>query len=497
MLNRKNIAALILGALVFGSIPALGRVAVFPLQDLSIGANGVNFEITDFLSARLAENGIETVSQQAVISFMARHRIRVLGHLETFHITQAAEDLGARFILLGTINQSKETPGPAIGVALSLVRTEDALTIWSYVADLSSADLRKILEIAQPRTVADLLPLLCDDIVSRWPRNFTGIIPQAVAVSIDAVQLHPTHLRPGEQVNCSVRLRPLWSPGQEPRVYFKVGSRIHSAVLAENHTYEAFWAAEDQDGRFPVILVLQWPSARQETVLLGSYFVDGEPPRLSLNLRGTSLHGTPAFRDQLLILPRLEIRKPIARWHIFFLDENGEVLLDEQGSGKLPERFLWRGQRASGGLVGEGEYQVLLKIWDLAGNPATASHQVMVNRAPPDVMVAASHQGQELMVDLRHEGKVPLAFWRMEMRADDGELLKLVEGSDLPARVEMPLAGAIGNRRVEAVVVMKDVLGNESRREFKDLALLARQQEKEQSGGEEPAAATKAWVEEF
>jgi len=104
-----------------------------PVEDLSQGPNGVNFAVTEYLERAIAARGLEVVSQNAVISFMARNRIRWLGFLDTYHILQARKELGVDLILLGTVTQRQESPCAAFAMVLSLIRTSDARTIWSDV----------------------------------------------------------------------------------------------------------------------------------------------------------------------------------------------------------------------------------------------------------------------------------------------------------------------------------------------------------------------------
>ncbi len=83
-------------------------VAVFPVEDLSNGLNGVNFELTSKLSEELEKKGLDVISGDDVVSFLVRNRIRRLGLLDTNCILQARDELGADVILVGSSYTSRE-----------------------------------------------------------------------------------------------------------------------------------------------------------------------------------------------------------------------------------------------------------------------------------------------------------------------------------------------------------------------------------------------------
>ena len=110
--------------------------------------------------------------------------------------------------------------------------------------------------------------------------------------------------------------------------------------------------------------------------------------------------------------------------------------------------------------------------------------------------VAAAKEGREVMVDLKHDSKVPLAFWRLEMWSKEGKLLKTAEGKDLPAQIGIELPTAKEDQDIEGTLEVQDVLGNKALRKLDNLL---RPPEPEKSKKEiiEEKTATKPWVEEF
>ena len=492
------LVALCLGLPAVG-LAAVAPVAVFPLQELGAGRNEVNLPLTRLLTDRLTVGGNEISRHETVIAFMANNRIRVVGYLESFHLARVREDLGAAFVLLGTVSQRKEWPQPSLGLTLQLVRTSDARAVWSYIGYVSVDDERRPLGVGEPRSVSDLQALLLDDILLRWPWEIVGEVQRSGVVSVDAITLQPTQVRPGGEIHAKVRLRNVWLPGRAPRVFFKADDQLHAArVSADGSTYEATWIAGEKDGRFPVTLILEWPLyGRTEAALLGSYLVDGNPPLFEIELRGTQLYeGVPVFRNELVILPRLLVRKPLERWRLDFRNASGQSIGVVDGDGNLPERFVWGGRNTEGIAVEDGDFEVVLEAWDKAGNSAKASRHVTMERRLPEVELAVARSGRELVVDLEQSSKIPLAYWRMEMWTSEGKLLTEREGRELPVQIgiELPVEE---DPEIEGYVVVQDVLGKQVRQRLRDLLQLAAPPAAAAQAETKPEGISESWVDEF
>jgi len=79
-----------------------------------------------------------------------------------------------------------------------------------------------------------------------------------------------------------------------------------------------------------------------------------------------------------------------------------------------------------------------------------------------------------MQVGLRHDGTVPLAYWRLEMWSMEGRIIKTAEGRELPVKFGVELQEADERGEIQGFVFMEDVLGNKSRQKVEDLFLLAR-----------------------
>lgn len=457
-----------------------------PVEDLSQGPNSVNFAVTEYLERAIAARGLEVVSQNAVISFMARNRIRWLGFLGTYHILQARRELGVDLILLGTVTQRQESPCAAFAMALSLIRTSDARTIWSDVRGLSCNEMRHLFGVFEPQYSEDLLPVVAQDLLANWPEGNGLTTGQTGFFEIAEVELRPRYVSTGKRITCRLWFRSILD-GQRPEISLKVQAQSYVPMQrTRENSYQASWAAPEAEGQYPVSLILRWPSGKKQVNFLGTYHVDNSSPSLALGLKGVRLHGAIAFRDWIFIVPRFLEREPISRWEFSVKDEEGKTILREDRQKKLPPRFIWRGQCGDGSRAPHGNYQVILKVWDRARNTAVVSEKVALVRNPPDMLLEARRQGNEMVLDIRNKGEVPMAFWHLEMRTYDGSLIKTGDGQALPAEFEF----TIPETPVELVVTARDILGNQLRRKIKDIRLLVKQEEKK-------GVPEKEWLKEF
>ena len=496
---------LLLLAVCWLMVPALRStaavsVAVFPFQELKDGRNDVNLSFTMLLAERLAMESTEIIDLKTVIAFMANNRIRHAGFLESANIIRARRDLGAAFVLLATISQQKEKLEPSIGLVLNLVRTSDGRSIWTYVDSVGVGEERNILGIDEPQSVADLQPLLLDRLVAQWPWKSIAEEAQPTPVVIDSTTLEPRYVSPGEEVHGLVRLGgDVQSGGQAPRVFFKVDDQLYPAIVSEDgRVYESTWVAGEDDGNVAVTLLFEWPDyGRSETDLLGNYFIDGTPPLLEIGFRGT-LPGKdediPMFRYQLVILPRLLLREPISHWRLAFKYETGNRAGSMEGKGNLPKSFYWNGLGTYGKLE-DGFYEVIVQVWDRAGNFAEDSRMVQMDGSLPKMDMSVERSEEGAYVDLENKGKVPLSFWRLEMWTKEGKLLTQMEGKELPVKIGVDLPEVVQDEDIQGYLYYRDILGKQYRKKVQEL--FPKIVEKAASKVKKSTTVSEGWVNDF
>ncbi|MFH7319808.1 hypothetical protein ACHHRT_04250 [Desulfurivibrio sp. D14AmB] len=493
-MGRNAAKFFLLLALLFWSVDAgAARLAILPLEDLSLGDNGVDLAFTTRLQEVLRERGLEVVPQREVLAFMATNRMRWLGRIETIHATRMGRELNADFILLGSVNQARERDPAALALTLQLVRAVDAQLVWSGGAELCRVDRRRLLAIAEPRELENLKELVLVEALAAWP----AVLPAApadypVTSLAESITITPQVVRPGETVRCWIRFDDRSRPaGAVIGVLFDQ-KMIPARYLLREQLHEAAWEAPSRDGRYPVSVTVITPELGSRTVFAGSFLVDGTTPEPQLILGGQVLEGMAVMRGQLRITPLLKVPEPLRNWEIEILDTEGAVIKAERGQGGLPGRFSWWGQRQDGRNSPDGEYAVRLTVWDRAGNRGEVEEKFLVVRDKPEVSLRALRRADILELELEHQGRAPLVYWRVELRDEPGTLLYEADGVGTPQPLLAPLPAAV--EKVAALVQALDALGNRISRRVENIMI---QEGVALDQAEEEVVEPDGWAEDF
>ena len=524
MLSRNKIKIILFALMVVWvtSTAAISQtIAVFPMEDLSIGVNSPNMELTRILAEEMKARGLNVILEEDIISFMAKNRLRWLGYLETEQIILTKENLGADLVLFGTISQKKDKNSPSYGLSFYLVRTRDAKTIWTSSGGLSLVDMQRLLGLNEPTTVEELLPVLIKNVLSSWPSDLDSVLQQPLLFNLEQgekppilqvkeIRLTPRYVRPGEVVKCVVELEKNFLMEEyEPQIYIRAGNRIHLAQQSPEELYyeaswtgseiekgifrevgnealylaakdlvpqyfEGVWTGLDEDDVYPVSLILKWPTGEQQMAYVGKYTVDSKPPDLDMHLKGKEVDGIISFRDKIVALPTYNVREPLSHWQISVESDLGRVLIGDEGDGNLPRNFFWKGQLFNGFPAEEGVYNLVLNVWDRAGNMSTIAREIAYRPSPPEMYMEVVKLKDSLQLKLSQDDtEVPLAYWRLEIWGENGELLKNVDGEELPFEYNVPTPQGPETPKIKGLVLLKDILGNQTRLEIDDLYLIA------------------------
>ncbi|MCK5545141.1 MAG: hypothetical protein KAI35_07975, partial [Desulfobulbaceae bacterium] len=218
----------------------------------------------------------------------------------------------------------------------------------------------------------------------------------------------------------------------------------------------------------PVSVILRWSSGDEKTSFLEEYHVDGSPPDMRLNIKGLASREN-VMRDKVVIMPSLQKKEQIARWKLSIKNQEGKTVLAGDGKGNLPEKFLWKGQTSGGNFVDQGTFNIVLKAWDLADNESITSREVTISRTPPVIELTAKNQDKNILVNIQHTGEIPISFWKIEIWSSDNELLKQTEGDTLPTDVNLSFPDADVLDNIECIIVVRDILGNQTQKKVKNL----------------------------
>lgn len=492
MNTKRFVMAVFFMALLVAAKAGAVTIALLPVEDLSQGRNGVNFPLTDFLRQSFEKKGFDVIPSQDMIAFLARNRLRWLGFMETSHIFQLREELGADLVLYGTVSQRQELPMAAIGMVLTCVRTSDGKVIWTEAGGRSKADISNFLAINEPRNMDDLLPFLAGDLLKNWPASIEQNAGKQCSL-VEKTTLSPRFVKPGDKVQFTTTLCLAGGEEAPAQVLLMVGDDNYLELVenAENN-FSISWFAPDWNGSLPVSLVLVYPSGEKQVFYAGSYQIDNSSPKLVLKVKGLDVHDIPTFKESIVIVPLWQAPEPISRWTLQVRNLAGETVAGSEGNGNLPKRFTWKGKRQDGRNAEDGVHEIIVQVWDRADNVATAISKVFLRNNPPRPKVTASLGTDAIEVELASEDGFPVNFWSAEVMYTDGEVLQQQQGEKLPAAFRVPNPGKSEGRKLECLIVMKDVLGNRAQQKIEDLMQFVHPEEQAETEKQQ-----EEWIPEF
>lgn len=481
--------------LLLGAVSPLcaERVAILPLADLSQGDNGLNVPLTRELADALERMGAVLVPEVDIMSFMAANRLRGAGYLDVFMVKKMGIDLHCSMVLLGTITEMGGGD-PALGLTLMAFDAESGKPVWAKTSSTSLGEQVKVLGVGQPGSVDDLKRLLFADLLGSLRRKVSSrIMPLNRLYQLAGAQIAPPYAKGGTEVEGVVRIRFL--DDQPARIAIETeGGPVYLYRDVDDDTYRGRWMAPKAEGSYPVSLALEWGRNRSVERLhnIASYEVINESPQLRMEIKkGVPSGEVIAFRDHLLILPRLAQAKPMTRWLLEIKNEDGETLVREEHEGNLPERMIWEGRDGSQHKLANGVYEIALHAWDLAGNHSVDTRMVALQSSALPVTVKTYNEKGKTFLKIETTGDkgFPLTSWTLDASSPAGESLLRTKGTNLPAVIELP--SHEGQETILYNFEGTDFLGNR---------LLLKKKKLEPEAGEKPPAAgvpAKSWVSDF
>ncbi len=478
MPRRFSCIVLLVAATLLLVSPAVhsrqSRIAVLPMEDLSRGGNGLNYGVTQLVRDNLASRDLAVLGRDEVLAFMVKNRVRWLGHLGSRYIRRLHDDLGVDYALLGSVNQRRDTKPYVLGLTLQLIRTEDARLVWAHSVELCDADEIGLLGLAGSQDLQEMERLVVGKALQGLAadlRQYGG--PLDIQEGVESVFLGPEIVRPGEEVSCRITLSLSASQLYNTTVSVFVDERIVEARYSSvDNSFQAVWNAAPADGHYPVQVAISRPGQLDKEVLVGGYQVDGLAPSLALQVKGQELNGVVVLRKKIDMIPLLKNPEPISRWRMSVRDEEGLVVMGDDGRAGLPGRFSWWGQAKSGALVPDGFYTIELEVWDRVGNKGAARQTIQVIRQEPEMQVALNEQDDKVVVHLNYAGQIPLDYWRLEIRDKEGGLISESSGTEAPEGLELALA-AMPSGKISYHLYAQDMLGNRLLRQVDAMVPLA------------------------
>ncbi len=469
------------------------RVVLLPLADLSQGDNGLNLDLTRELGGALELLGATLVPEADILSFMASNRLRGAGYIDAFMVKKIGLELHCSLVLLGTVTEVGGAD-PGLGLTLMAFDAESGRSVWAKTSATSLGEQVTMLGVGQPEKVDDLKATLFSELLGSLRRQVSSrIMPFNRLYQLAGVQISPAYAKGGSDVEVVIKIRFLDT--HPAKILMEMDQGLIPLYRDRaTDSYRGRWNAPLQEGAYPVSLVLEWGRNRSVERLenVSSYEVINESPQLKLEIKkGIQTGEVIAFRDNLLILPRLVKSKPMTRWLLEIKNEDGEVLVREEHEGNLPERMVWEGRDGSRRKMANGTYEIVLHAWDLAGNHSVDARMVALQASALPVTVATLNENGKtfLRVETTGEKGFPLTSWSLDASSLQGDSLVKIEGTDLPVMIELPPLE--GKDAILCNFEGADFLGNRLRMEKKKVEIAG--DDKKPAEG----VSAKPWVADF
>ena len=471
---------------------AAQKIALMPVADISKGENGVNLTFTKVVETELKRLGVEQVSRNAVKLFMVQNKVRNYRHLDSYLVKKIGAEFDCSLVLLGTITELDEENLKA-AITFTALDASTGVPVWSGSLATSLLEQPRMFAVGEPQSVVELVrPLLQETLEPLREITAQSERMERRDYQLLGLELFPGYVQGGQVVKANLKIRFL---GERPNL-IAAESSIGKSYLQYNirtDTYQGEWFAPREEGSYNVGLQFEWGRERTIEMLGGvaSYEVINQPPGLEIEIKKGMMVGQRlAFRDHILLLPRIDNLRPMAGWVLEIKNQAGEVLVYEEHEGDMPERMVWEGRESGGFRLPNGAYKLTLEVWDLAGNRSSDSRWVALQATAPKVTGSVKQDAEKAVLSLAAAGRFefPLTEWQAELRSQTGKLLVKGQGKDLPATLSfLPVAD---EPEVYLDVSGVDMLGNrlKSKRQKLTLAKEKKQIVKKQA---------ESWVQDF
>jgi TolB-like protein len=121
------------------------RIAIFPVENLS-GTVAPLKEIRQALIKKLSKQGFQVLGEENLEKFMAKHRIRYVGGLDSGTARAFKEEMGIEGVLITSLEFYSETDPPKVALTARLISTGEAPSIlWMDGIGLAGDDSPGIL----------------------------------------------------------------------------------------------------------------------------------------------------------------------------------------------------------------------------------------------------------------------------------------------------------------------------------------------------------------
>lgn len=464
---------LVVACLCCSVIPSLGaepgtRLALLPVADVSGNSVFWDRELHHDLNLALQAAGYAMAEPEAVLNVVRRLRLRNLGEAGSFACRQVGELLGCDYILSVSVTESTGGNNPVLGLLLQLYRAKDGVPVWGRSICYAAAQQIRFLGLDSESELEQLRVNGIDALVENLRDMPVDKLPQQHNVpsyAVQVVDMPKRLLRCGAVLKFRIKVR---TGADIAALRLQLGDNI--VALEPSGQIDIYYAevnTPEEPGVYRVHLVGPHADTKIEGGdVLAHIKTVCSASQLALESSATSRaeDELPVFSRQLVVRPRMEERRPVARWSFKVTDHNNNKVVEQKSTGGLPPAMYWSGTDARRFPLPSGRYTVTVQVEDEAGFSSSAATQVYLQQ-PREELASVTQVQESGKSALLLRSTTPEmqgaedATWKVYVTDRNGDTLHEIAGQQLPARVELPQYLA-DDGEVFCQVYVRDSRGN-------------------------------------
>lgn len=464
---------LMLVCLCCSVVPGLGaesgkRLALLPVADVSGSNVSWDRDLHHDLNQALQDAGYAMAKPEDVLNVVRRLRLRNLGEAGSFACSQVGEILKCDYILSVTITESTGGNDPVLGLLLQLIRAKDGVPVWGRSICYAAAQQIGLLGLNSDAGLEQMRVRGIDALVEQlqgMPVDNRPQIHDAPAYAVQVVDMPQRLLRCGETLRIRLKVR---TGADVADLRLKLGNNV--ADLQSTDLIDIYYAeikTPADPGEYHVKIIgsgTHTENVRADEVAHIETVCSA--PQLALESSAAARAGEelPVFNKRLVVRPRMQERRAVARWSFKVTDHNNNIVVEQNSSGELPPAMYWRGTDARQYPLPSGRYTVTVQVEDKAGFSTTADTQVYLQQPREEIAtVTQVEEGGKSALLLKSTAPdtqaAEDATWKVYVTDRNGDTLHEIAGQQLPSRVELP-QNLVNDDGVFCQVFVKDSMGN-------------------------------------
>lgn len=435
----------------------LKRIALFPFTNFTQTRNA-GISITDAIRKEMQKKGYFVVYDNEVEDFLAKRRIRHTDTVARLTAREAGNILNVDAVMVGGVHTFEEADELVIEITARLVSTKDGSIIWAEHESVSGRDHEGLLGLGVIKSSDKLISMVTREIVGSLS-NAKKIESELRPFEPSSMIISPVNAKYGDKVKMRVKVTPITG---EPVSVKAVFSDYEISLSGEsNGYYTAVVDAPEGEGIYPIdIIAYDQEMRRFSFKACGKMSIHNTPPNVALMINKKVL--APRRKSFATFTPVLKGVEHIDEWKIEIFDDEGRLVRNDGGFGKLPKKLIWRGEANNFRMVDDGVYSLKFIAKDVAGNQTVLNDFLKVKNSPPEIKVNAELVDDKVVFTfVKVDKDEALDQWSVSIIDNSGNILDAFNGNGvLPNKLEYPIKYGVDFDNLSFSIMAVDDAGN-------------------------------------